>query len=181
MDRGDAVNDSDLFMNVHTGTHIDAPVHHLNGKGGADSVPLEAMIGEAWVIDVSKFKHIDVEALESAWPEKPTSRVLLKTRNSELWKRGHGEFVTDYAALTESAGEWLLARDVRLVGIDYLSIQRFSDPPTIHRVLLAAGVVVLEGLNLSGVLAGAYELFCLPLKLVDADGAPARAVLRRLS
>ena len=150
-------------------------------KGGADSVPLEAMIGEAWVIDVSKFKSVDVEALERAWPARPVSRVLLKTRNSELWDRGHSEFVTDYAALTENTGEWLIARGIRLVGIDYLSIQRFSDPPTIHRVLLAAGVVVLEGLNLSDVAPGRYELFCLPLKLVDADGAPARAALRRLS
>ena len=180
MDRGDAVNDSDLFMNVHTGTHIDAPLHHLQSANGADSLPLIAMIGEAWVIDVSGFRDVDVTALERAWPVKPVSRVLLKTRNSQLWQSGHSEFVQDYAALTETTGEWLVTRGIRLVGIDYLSIQRFSDSTMIHKILLGAGVVVLEGLDLSSVVGGRYELLCLPLKLIGADGAPARAVLREI-
>jgi arylformamidase len=181
IDKGDAVNDSDLFMNVHTGTHIDAPVHHLRYQQGADLAPLDAMIGEAWVVDVSKSRDIDVDVLKTAWPSENAKRVLLKTRNSELWKRGQTEFTSDYTALTESAADWILARGVRLIGIDYLSIQRFLDPPTVHRVLLGAGVLVLEGLDLSRVPAGRYELICLPLKLVECDGAPARAVLRPLS
>ena len=181
MDRGDAVNDSDLFMNVHTGTHIDAPVHHVKEAAGADAVPLDVVIGEAWVIDVSPFQDIDVDALAATWPAKPVVRVLLKTRNSALWQGEHSNFVENYAALTESTGEWLLSRGVRLVGIDYLSIQRFSDSAAIHKTLLGAGVVILEGLDLSNVTPGRYELLCLPLKLLKADGAPARAVLREIS
>jgi arylformamidase len=98
-----------------------------------------------------------------------------------LWQGEHSNFVENYAALTESTGEWLLSRGVRLVGIDYLSIQRFSDSAAIHKTLLGAGVVILEGLDLSNVTPGRYELLCLPLKLLKADGAPARAVLREIS
>jgi arylformamidase len=179
IDRGDAVNDTDLFMNVHTGTHIDAPVHHLQHAWGADSAPLDAMIGEAFVIDLSGCQDIDAHALESAWPSNAT-RVLLKTRNSKLWERRHAEFTPGYAALTENTGDWLVSRGVRLIGTDYLSIQRFSDSNRVHKVLLGAGVVILEGLDLSAVNAGRYELLCLPLKLMGADGAPARAVLRKI-
>ena len=178
MDRGDQVNDSDLFMNVHTGTHIDAPIHHLKDAPAMEAVPLEPMIGEAWVIDVSAAKDLDRHTLERAWPAGPVKRVLFKTKNSELWQKGVSEFVTDFTALTEDTGDWLIAKNVELVGIDYLSIQRYQDPTTVHKVLLSAGVVILEGLDLSRAMPGRYELICLPLHLIGSDGAPARAVLR---
>jgi len=181
MARGDAVNDSNLFMNVHTGTHIDAPRHHLQDGASTEAVPLEALVGEAWVVDLTGCAAIDVAWLQRLWPRGPVTRLLCKTSNSRYWENGAAAFVPDYCALTVEAAAWLVQQRVQLVGIDYLSIQRYEDPPTVHRVLLAAGIVLVEGLNLSSVSAGRYELFCLPLKLVGADGAPARAVLRRLS
>ncbi len=178
MSEGDLVNDSNLSMNVHTGTHVDAPCHHLPGGAGAEALPLSAMIGEVVVMDVSATPDISPAVLEKEWPLAGARRVLFKTRNSNAWSRGR--FDENYSALREDTADWLLARQVCLVGIDALSIQRFSDPPTVHRKLLGAGVVLLEGLDLSSASAGRYELLCLPIKLVGADGAPARAVLRRV-
>lgn len=181
IDKGDSVNDSDLFMNVHTGTHIDAPLHHFQDGVPADQAPLEAMVGEAWVVDLTDCSQIDIPALERVWPSGGTQRLLCRTGNSRYWQEGRRDFTPDYCALTEETAQWLLDRGVRLVGMDYLSVQRYSDPPTVHRVLLRGGVVLLEGLDLSRASPGRYELLCLPLKLADAEGAPARAVLRRLS
>lgn len=179
--RGDAVNDSNLFMNVHTGTHIDAPLHHFAGGAASEAVSLAALIGEAWVLDMLEVPEIGPETLARAWPTAPPVRVLLKTKNSRLWADRGSRFVENYCGLTVAAAEWLLDRRINLVGIDYLSVQRFADPPTVHRLLLSAEVVLLEGLDLSMVAAGRYELLCLPLKLVGAEGAPARAVLRSMS
>ena len=182
MDRGDSVNDSNLFMNVHTGTHIDAPLHHLPDGSGTDGVGLDLMVGEVAVLDLTGAEAIDVSELERVWPDSPgPTRILLKTRNSTYWADGTDGFVRDYVALTPDTSDWLIDRGVVLVGIDYLSVQRFDDPPDIHKTLLGAGVVLLEGLDLGAVAAGRYELLCLPLKLADSDGAPARAILRRLS
>ena len=178
--QGDPCNDSHLFMNVHTGTHIDAPLHFLPDGPAADRVPLEAMIGEAWVVDCGDSPAITVPVLEQAWPDGAVERLLCRTRNSRLWQDGRREFTPDFCALTQETAEWLLAHGVRLVGVDYLSVQRYGDPPTVHQVLLRAGVVLLEGVDLSRVSPGRYELLCLPLKLAEADGAPARAVLRRV-
>lgn len=178
--RGDPVNDSNLFMNVHTGTHIDAPLHHFAAGAASDAVSLDTLIGEAWVLDMVDALEIEPDTLAHAWPSGSTARVLLKTRNSRLWADGISRFVDDYCALTAGAAAWLLGRGVKLVGIDYLSVQRFADPPTVHRSLLSADVVLLEGLDLSMVPAGRYELLCLPLKLIGAEGAPARAVLRSM-
>jgi arylformamidase len=179
--RGDLVNDSNLFMNVHTGTHLDAPLHHFEEGLAAHEMSLDSLLGEVWVADLSNDVDITVKALERVWPAGEIARILLKTRNSRLWAERHTDFTSDYSALTQESAAWLVDRCVRLVGIDYLSVQRFADPPTVHRVLLRAGVVLLEGLDLSGVAAGRWELLCLPLKLVGADGAPARAILRRLT
>lgn len=178
LEQGDPVNDSNLFMNVHTGTHIDAPLHHFGTGAAADAVSLEALVGEAWVAEVPEADALTAAVLERVWPAGGTARLLLKTSNSRLWTE-RAAFTEAYAALTEDAARWLLGRQVRLVGIDYLSVQRFGDTPAVHQVLLGAGVVLVEGLNLSAAAPGRYELLCLPLKLPEADGAPARAVLRR--
>lgn len=179
MKRGDKSNNSNLFMNCHTGTHVDAPLHFLAKGTSVEQMPLGSMVGEAFVIDLSSHPEIETTDLEKLWPHHPVRRILLKTRNSALWKTRSHEFVTDYCALSQKAAEWFLEKRVALIGIDYLSIQKFGDSPIVHELLLKAGVVVLEGIDLSNVEQGFYELFCLPLNLVGAEGAPARAILRR--
>ena len=180
MAKGDKSNNSNLFMNCHTGTHVDAPLHFINGGESVDQLPLEAMIGEAFVFDLSEKKEIGVEDFEKAWPKEGTKRVLIKTSNSKLWREQPSTFIENYIALTEAPTRWLLNKGIDLVGIDYLSIQRFGDAPIVHQLLLKADVVILEGLDLSTVSSGKYELICLPLKLIGAEGAPARAVLKKI-
>ncbi|HEY5649143.1 MAG TPA: cyclase family protein, partial [Nitrospiria bacterium] len=110
---------------------------------------------------------------------KGAQRLLIRTRNSELWENNDGTFRENFTALTRDAAQWVVDRGIRLVGIDYLSIQRYQDDPETHRILMRAGTVIIEGLDLSGVAAGIYELICLPLRLEGAEGSPARVVLRR--
>jgi arylformamidase len=171
--RGATANLSRLDFGLHSGTHIDAPVHFIDGAPGAEAVPLESLIGPAFVADAtSAADELDEASLRRL--ELPQSeRLLLKTRNSRLWERD--QFTPDFVSLTGDGAGYLLSRGVRLVGIDYLSI---GDAEA-HRMLLGAGVVALEGLDLRRVEPGPYRLVCLPLKIVGADGAPARAVLVR--
>lgn len=176
---GDAVNVSTLVCDVHAGTHVDAPWHHLPDGATAERLALEALVGP---VDVARIQAdvVDARALDALELPDGVERLLLRTGNSDLWTSRRGEFTSNYVALSTDAAAWLVARGVRLIGVDYLSVQRFHDPPRTHEVLLEAGVVILEGLNLGGVEPGRYELLCLPLRLVGADGAPARAVLRRV-
>ena len=179
---GNVQGNSVMFFSMpdHGGTHIDAPCRHLDVPVSAESTPLDAMIGEAWVVDVTAFPVVDLSVLEKVWPKAEVKRVLFKSRNSGFWKTHGSEFVTDFTALDGNCGEWLVQRGVRLVGSDYLSIQVYKAEPTIHKILEGAGVVILEGLDLSEAMPGKYELIALPLKLVGSDGAPTRAVLRTL-
>ncbi|MGH8907300.1 MAG: cyclase family protein [Egibacteraceae bacterium] len=170
---GDLCNVSRLGMGSHTGTHVDAPLHFIPGAGGVEMLPLDAMLGPAWVIDATGHTR-DLDRVDI--PEG-AERVLLKTDNSRLWDLDR--FSPDFIGLTPRAAELLVARGVRLVGIDYLSIAPAADPAPTHLVLLGAGVVILEGLDLRGVEPGAYELRCLPLLIPGADGAPARVILAR--
>jgi arylformamidase len=165
---GESANISKLDFGVHTGTHVDAPVHFIDGAAGADQLPLEVLNGPCEVVTVEK---LDARAAESV--RGGVERVLFRTPNSELWARD--SFPDRFERFDGAAAEVLVERGVRLVGVDYLSVGDHDA----HRVLLAAGVVALEGLDLRGVEAGPYELRCLPLRLVGADGAPARAVLVR--
>ncbi len=178
MDAGALANVSYLAGTVHIGTHIDAPDHFLNNGVTVEQLPLEVFFGPAWVLAVPESaEHITVPVLEAlAWPEGAT-RVLFRTRNSRYWAQGDLQFHEDYAALTPEAARWLVDRGVRLVGIDYLSIAPFADPVPTHRVLMEAGVVIVEGLDLHRVPAGRYVLGCFPLALQGAEGAPCRAVL----
>jgi kynurenine formamidase/glycosyltransferase involved in cell wall biosynthesis len=182
MEDGAPVNASEIEMDVHCGTHIDAPRHFLSTGATVDSIPLPVLIGPCAVVDLADCASISSADLisrigeDGPWP----GRVLFKTSNSGLWKASP-VFCPNYVALTADAATLLAERGTRLVGIDYLSIQRFEDGPEVHEILLAAGIVILEGLDLSRVAAGPYELMCLPLRLGDgAEGAPARAVLRTL-
>jgi arylformamidase len=174
LERGDGANVSRLDFGTHTGTHVDAPNHFLPGAAGIEALPLEAMIGPAHVVDATSLtEDIDAAALEGLDIPAGAERLLLKTKNSRLWELDH--FTRDFIRLVESGARFCVERGMRLVGIDYLSV---GDPDA-HRVLLEAGVVPLEGVDLRAVEPGSYELICLPIKLVGSDGGPARAVLTR--
>lgn len=183
LDNGDAANVSAVNFGAHTGTHVDAPAHFLQGAKKVEALALEVLIGEAEVIEVpGDLRTIDEEFVARNWKER-TTRVLFKTRNSAFWSRDYTDFRTDFTHLELSAAHWLVERGVKLVGIDYLSIEKFgSKDHAVHRAFLSNDVIILEGLNLSGVPAGKYELICLPLRLRSklGDGAPARAVLRTI-
>jgi arylformamidase len=167
---GGVVNLSRLDFGVHTGTHVDAPVHFIDGAPAAESLPLDVLIGPASVLDLTATTRLDAAAFEHV---ALAERVLLKTRNSELWNRE--TFAEDFLALTEDGARPLVEGGVRLVGIDYLSI----GDEAAHEALLGAGIVAIEGLDLRGVEPGEYQLVCAPLKLVGSDGAPARVLLIR--
>lgn len=174
--QGDEGTDSNLFMNVHAGTHVDAPAHFIAGGKTVEALPLDVLIGPVYVAQVPpQTQAIDASILNGLNIPENAIRVLLHTDNSQLWETS--EFYPDFAAVTADGAEWLVQRGTRLIGIDYLSIQRFADNPDTHRILLGAEVIVIEGLNLSSVAGGWYELICLPMKLQGLEGAPVRAVL----
>ncbi|MFN7930711.1 MAG: cyclase family protein [Blastocatellia bacterium] len=175
---GDICTVSHLSFGSHTGTHVDPPAHFVAGRATLDELPLEVLIGPARVVDVGEIRVIDMAAIEAAKLAGVT-RVLFKTRNSRLWQQGALEFEREFVYLETAAAELLVTMGVKLVGIDYLSIEKFNfDQPTTHYALLGNDVIVVEGLNLAEVAAGDYELICLPMKIKNGDGGPARVVLR---
>lgn len=174
---GDIANISQLTCGVHTGTHIDAPRHFFDTAPGVDALPLDVLIGPAQVVDATELDgHIDAAALEQLAIPAECTRLLFKTRNSAIWNGD--QFCDVLTAITNDAAQALVARGVRLVGVDHLSCAPVADPVPTHRTLLGAGVVIVEGLDLRQVPAGVYRLTCLPIKLVGADGAPARVILQ---
>jgi arylformamidase len=179
MDRGDAANVSKLSLGAHTGTHMDAPLHFLPNGAGIDTMPFTATIGPARVIEIRDTVSIKPGELE-AYAILPGERVLFKTANSpRCWQTD--AFIEDFVYIAADAASFLAARGVQTVGVDYLSVGGFyADGVATHQALLEAGIWVIEGLNLTQAQAGAYELICLPLRLLNADGAPARAILRPL-
>jgi arylformamidase len=178
MDAGAHDNISRLGCSVHTGTHVDAPHHFLNDGRTVESLSLDVLTGPARVIQVpGQVGVITAGTLEKAALPPGTSRLLIKTRNSLLWERGEKEFARDFVGLSVDGADWLVRAGVKLIGIDYLSIAPFKQSVPTHQALLRPGMIILEGLDLSAVPAGAYTLYCLPLKLVGSDGAPARAIL----
>ena len=181
--KGDSANVSVVNFGAHTGTHVDAPAHFIEGAAKIESLPLESLIGEALVVEVPDEHLVVDEAFVTKHVPPRTQRVLFKTRNSAFWNEPKPQFHTDFTHLNVGAATWLRDQGAKLVGIDYLSIEKSKSPghPT-HIALLSKGVVILEGLNLTDVPAGKYELMCLPLRLRSdlGDGAPARAVLRTL-
>ena len=175
--RGDAANLTHLSMGAHTGTHMDAPAHFIDGGATLDQVALDRMVGPAQVLDLRGLAAVDAAALRRHQIHAGDI-VLFKTDNSERWQRAG--FQTDFTYVTADAAEHLVACGVKTIGMDYLSIEQFGSKTfEVHKRLLGAGVLVIEGLDLSAVAAGPYLLSCLPLKLEGVDGAPARAVLMR--
>jgi arylformamidase len=177
LDRGDEATVTRLDMGAHTGTHVDAPAHFVPGGSGVDDLDLNVLVGPALVVDAREADALSADVLETLPFPPGTERVLFHTRNSDLWARDKREFHEDFCAITGDGARWLIERGVRLVGVDYLSVAPFDAVIPTHRALLCAGVVAIEGLDLSDIKPGAYQLVCLPLKIVGADGAPARAIL----
>jgi arylformamidase len=174
---GDEANVTRVEMDVHTGTHVDAPLHFVPDGKTLGEVGLDPFVGPAYVVDVTGTAVIDAATLEGAQIPDDTTRLLLRTDNSFDPKRHRAPFDPDYAALSKGGAQWVVDRGIRLVGIDYMSIQRHEDSFDTHRVILGAGTVIVEGLRLADARPGRWILMCLPVNLAGAEAAPARAVL----
>ncbi len=179
MEDGEDANVTHLSATVHIGTHVDAPYHFLGGSTSTvERLDLRILTGPARVVHLPNVgADITVADLQAANIPVGTTRLLLKTRNSDWWATGENTFQDDFAAPDAEAAEWLVAQGIQLVGVDYLSVAPYRDPVPTHRILLAAGIIPVEGLDLSAVQPGVYTLYCLPLKIQGSDGAPARAIL----
>jgi len=176
---GDSANNSRLTMGTHTGTHVDAPKHFIDDRPGVDAMSLDLLIGRARVIDMPVKGGITAKHLEEAGLREDL-RVLFRTPNSKLWNNAKEPFHEDYTHLTGDGAKFLVDQGVKVVGVDYLSVEKFHSPShPAHHTLLGANVIIIEGLNLSDAEPGVYEMYCLPLKVAGADGAPARVVLKR--
>jgi arylformamidase len=182
IEAGDAANVTMLHFGAHTATHVDAPVHFIPGGSRVDQMPLDSLIGNAMVVEIAPDQEsISVDLVDRLKPG--VERVLFKTRNSDFWSDTSKGFRTDFVYIEPDAASMLVDKGLRLVGIDYLSVEKYqSGQYETHIRLLSKGIVIVEGLDLRDVAAGEYELICLPLKIAagTGDGAPARAVLRIL-
>lgn len=175
---GDVCNLRTISMSAHTGTHMDAPLHFIADGRSIDTMPIEATVGPARVIAIEDPAAIRSEELERH-NLRQGERILFKTQNSRLWPGGYEAFSKSFVSINADGARYLVERGVRTVGVDYLSVGAFEeDGVETHQVLLGAGLWLIEGLNLSTVEPGEYDLICLPLKIEGGDGAPARAALR---
>ena len=180
LEKGDIARVTRVSFSTHIGTHMDPPYHFMQDGMTLDQAPLDVLIGPARVIDTGEVDFIDAALLERH-DLTGVTRLLFKTRNARFWPTER-VFHEDFVYLTTEAAEWLVARGLKLVGIDYLSIEVFGfEKPTTHWTLLGNNVFIVEGLDLRAVAPGDYELLCLPLKIKDSDGGPARVVLRSLN
>jgi arylformamidase len=179
MEDGDSCNVTQISACVHVGTHVDAPYHYLGGQAQTvDQIPINTLIGRAYVIHLpDEVDLITPEVLTRAGIPPRSRRLLFKTRNSAYWNGETNRFQKNFVAISPEGATFIVNHGIRLVGVDYLSVAPFAEPETTHEILLQAGVVIIEGLNLSQVTQGRYSLYCLPLKIAGADGAPARAIL----
>ncbi len=178
IEEGAMANVSYIKMGVHTGTHVDAPFHFVDGGKTVDSLDIGMLTGRAYVLHLpDEVELITRDLIENSSIPPRTKRVLFKTRNSKHWLTDHKKFDENFVALDPEAAALLIQRGVKLIGVDYLSVAPFDEPVPTHTVLLEAGIIIVEGLNLSKVQQGRYTLYCLPLKIGGVDGAPARAIL----
>ncbi len=179
MSNGDAANVSELVMGSHTGTHVDPPFHFIDGTATVDDLALDALNGPAIVADLrGTGDEITPEHLEALQLPDICDRLLFRTDNSALWREPGLSFPDSYTALSLEGAQWLVERGVRLVGTDFLSIERKgAKGHPVHVTLLGDGVIIVEGLDLSSVAPGSYIFNCLPLRISGGDGAPARAML----
>jgi arylformamidase len=176
-DKGDTAMVSRIAMGAHTGTHVDAPLHFLEDGSSVEALDLNRLIGPALVLHVPNADDLSAAVLENLAIPPHTKRVLFRTRNSDIWQQETTTFFEDFVAVTKDGAQWLVDHGVQVVGVDYLSVASFKDLTTPHRILLRAGVIPVEGLDLSAISPGLYQLICLPLKMAGLEGAPARAIL----
>jgi arylformamidase len=178
--KGDPANVSELRIGTHTGTHVDPPVHFIEGAQGIDRVPLDVLVGPAVVAHLPEANGpIGPDELGALNLPDGVERLLLRTSNSELWRRPRPiEFPDTYACLSVDGAGWVLERGIRLIGVDFLSVeQKGAENHPVHKALLGYEAVIVEGLDLGAVDPGDYTLTCLPLRIIDGDGGPARAML----
>jgi len=177
IEKGDTANLSAISMGTHSGTHVDAPIHFVKEGKGVDDIPLDTVVGRARVIEIRDPESIKPEEL-AGHHIRNGERILFKTENSShVWQKS--EFVEDFVFISDAAADLLVNRSVRLVGIDYLSVGSYKHGGSyVHKTLLGGGIWIIEGLNLSNVTPGKYDLICLPLRIVAGDGAPARVILK---
>ena len=176
--QGDTANVSRIDLGSHTGTHVDAPLHFMDGGAGVDELPLDVLVGPARLIAFGDDVMAVGEAALRRHDLHGVTRLLIKTRNSAWLASGSSEFHPDFTHVAPDGAEYLVSIGVRLVGVDYLSVEQFHSPHhRTHKTLLSNGVVIVEGLVLTEPPPGDYELYCLPMLLAGIDGAPARAVL----
>ena len=176
---GSRSNVSRVSFGDHTGTHFDPPLHFIPGGKTVDQLDLDVLYGPAQVIDLTSVEHeITIKDLHQANLPDGVKRIILKTRSSALWERAG--FQKDYIGVAGDAAQWLVDRGLKLVGVDYLSVESYgASEPLAHRTLLGAGVIVVEGLNLTDISPGEYIFVGLPLKIQNGDGAPGRVILIR--
>lgn len=177
IEAGAQSNTSRLEMSAHTGTHVDAPYHFIATGNTVEALDLRVLTGRAYVLHLPEAEVITAEVLDGAGIPPRTRRVLFRTRNSDYWANGEKTFQRDFVAISGDGAGYLVNRGVKLVGVDYLSVAPFTDSVPTHKTFLEAGVVIVEGLDLSKVSQGRYAFYCLPLKINGSDGAPARAIL----
>lgn len=179
MEDGAICNVTKISSSLHIGTHVDAPYHFLGGDSvTVDKLPLNLLTGRVYVLHIpDEVDLITAKVLERAEIPPRTRRLLFRTRNSRHWTTDGVPFQEDFVALSPDAANYIAGHGIRLVGVDYLSVAPFKDGETTHQILFRSGVVVIEGLNLAHIQQGRYSLYCLPLKIAGADGAPARAIL----
>ena len=175
---GQNANVTRMNLSVHTGTHLDAPVHFISGAKSMETLPLEILMGPAQVVQLpDTVDLITAREVEQAGIAQGVIRVIFKTRNTKYWQTENPPFQTGFVAVSADGAEALVRMGICLVGIDYLSIAPFKNSRPTHEILLKNEMIIVEGLNLSQVQPGMYTLVCLPLKLGGSDGSPARVVL----
>ena len=177
IDKGDLANVTHLSAPVHMGTHVDAPDHFLNNGNTVEDIPLDFLVGPVLVLEVPSPEVITAGDLDALKIPEGTRRIIFKTSNSEYWKGEQHTFQKNFVALGSDAAARLVELGLNVVGVDYLSVAPYNEPIPTHKILLEAGVLIIEGLDLSRVSAGEYKLYCLPLKIAGSDGAPARVLL----
>lgn len=173
----DTNNLSSFSIDSHLGTHLDAPLHFIEGGRSIENLELEKLLGDVFVLEIYNIKSITDLDLENASIPKDCNKLILKTDNQLYWKEKLTEFQEDFSSIDASGAKWIVERGIHLIGIDYLSIQRYNDGPETHQILLKNEVIIVETLNLEYVNQGWYNLICLPLKIEGLEGSPVRALL----
>lgn len=176
---GDISNVTWIEMSAHVGTHVDAPFHFLGHDANTvEKLPLDVLLGRAYVLHLDDdVDMVTKSVLQNISIPPRIRRLLIRTRNSKLWKTGSTGFDEDFVAISDDGARYIVDRGIKLIGVDYFSVAPYNDVAPTHKTFLSAEVVILEGLDLSQVPQGRYSLYCLPLKIGGADGAPARAIL----